>query len=397
VLVASLLVERRWEEIAMLRSRGASAWQVLTTAAIEASLLGVGAALAAPFLAAGAVAMLGKTGTFKPVSGGDFLAYTVVPDAVLLAAAGSALAVLSVLLPTFVAARRSMLEYLRGSARPQEPILQRYYLDFAVAGLAALALWELNQRGSVYDPRSVGGWSADPLLLASPILLILAVGALMFRFLPLILSVVSRVMSLTSGPGVTLGLWQLTRSPSRYSQLALLVIMAASVGTFAATYGETTDRSQDDRALYEAGVDAHSASLGRLNGKTSEELVRELSTSPEWRRRDRVSGKLRRRAATSASGIPARPRHAKSTGLCLFSRRLRRRRCRLSSAPHSRFAGGGGGSPLPDGTVAVTLWANHPGAGDDDAAAAHARCWWHVCLHELGVGLFGLSQLTQSW
>jgi hypothetical protein len=280
LLVASLLVERRSEEIAMLRSRGANSMQIMATSAIEAGVLAIGAALVAPFLAAGAVSLLGKTGTFETVSGGEYLDFLLVPDAFLLAAGGAALAVLAVLLPTFIATRRSMLDYLRAAARPQRPFMQRYYLDFLAAGLAVFALWELNHRGSVYDPRSVGGWSADPLLLASPMLLILAIGALMFRFLPLVLGLVGRFVSLTSGPGVTLGLWQVTRSPSRYSQLALLVVMAASVGTFAATYGETTDRSQTDRALYEAGVEARTSGLGRLNGRSSGEIEAALSDIP---------------------------------------------------------------------------------------------------------------------
>jgi hypothetical protein len=93
----------------------------------------------------------------------------------------------------------------------------------------------------------------------------MAVGALMFRFLPALLRVITRVAATTAGPGVTLGLWQLTRSPARYTQLALLVVMAAAVGTFAATYGETTDRSQKERALFAVGTDVRVTGLANLN------------------------------------------------------------------------------------------------------------------------------------
>jgi ABC-type lipoprotein release transport system permease subunit len=358
VLVGALLVERRSEELAMLRSRGASGWQVVTTAAIEAGLLGLIAALAAPFLAAGAVAALGKTSTFKTVSGGDFLPYTLEPQAFLLAAGGAVLAVVAVLLPTVVASRRSMLDYLRGNARPGKPIFQRYFLDFGLAGLAALALWEMNQRGSVFDPHSVGGWSADPLLMVSPLLLILAIGALTFRLLPLALAVVSRAMSLTSGPGVTLGLWQVTRSPSRYSQLALLVIMAASVGTFAATYGETTDRSQDDRAYFEAGVDARTSSLVKLQGDSPKEITDELSQVPGV---ERVATAFRANlgGGPAGGGVPVLAIDTQAASDLLYFR--------------SDFAGedlthllrhiqgspaGGAGMLLANDPVAVTMWVN---------------------------------------
>ena len=358
VLVASLLVESRNEEIAMLRSRGANAWQIMMTAAVEAGVLAVGAALFAPFLAAGAIALLGKTGTFETVSGGKLLAFTLVPEAFLLAAAGAGLAVLAVLLPTFIAARRSMLDYLRGAARPQKAFVQRYFLDFAAAGLAAFALWELNQRGSVYDPRSVGGWSADPLLLVSPMLLILAIGALMFRFLPLILGLATRLLSVTSGPGVTLGLWQVTRSPARYSQLALLVIMAASVGTFAATYGETTDRSQDDRALYEAGVDVRTSTLGRLNGFSAKEIEDALLQVPGV---DHPLTAFRNTLGGSSlgGGVSVLALDPEAAPDLLYFRDDFAAEDVATLLRHIQgSATGGSGLPLPNDPVAVSLWAN---------------------------------------
>ena len=280
LLVSSLLAERRAEEIAMLRSRGATVRQIVGIAAIEALILGVAAALLAPFLAAAVVAGLGKTGTFKTISDGGLLAYQLVPEAFLYALAGAGIAVLAVVIPAFFAARRSMIGFLHSSARPDRPFIQRYYIDFALAGLAALALWELNQRGSVFDPRSVGGWSADPLLLLSPLLLILAVGAMLFRFLPLLLRLLSGLVAMTAGPGMTLGLWQLTRSPARYTQLALLVVMAAAVGTFAATYSATTSRSQEERALFQAGADLRTTGLGRLDRLTPAEVRETLNAIP---------------------------------------------------------------------------------------------------------------------
>jgi ABC-type antimicrobial peptide transport system permease subunit len=280
LLVASLLVERRAEETAVLRSRGATVGQLVVMSALEGAALALAAALVAPFLAAAVVSVLGKTGTFSDASGGDFLDYTVVPDAFLFALGGAGLAVIALVIPSFFAARRGLVLFLRGAARPGKPFLQRYYIDFGLAGLAAFALWELNQRGSVYDPRSVGGWSADPLLLLSPLFLILAVGALLFRFLPLILGIITRLLATTAGPGMALGLWQLTRSPARYTQLALLVVMAAAVGTFAATYSATTERSQTERALFQAGADVRTTGLGRLGLDSAASIREDLNAVP---------------------------------------------------------------------------------------------------------------------
>jgi len=275
-LVSTLVAERRAEEVAMLRSRGATVGQVVALSAAEAACLALAAALAAPFIASGSVSLLGKTSTFESVSGGDFLPFTTVPASFLFALAGAGIACVAVILPAFFAARRGMAVFLHTAARPGKPFIQRYYLDLIVTGAAALALWQLNQRGSVYDPRTVGGWSADPFLLLSPFLLITAVGSLMFRFLPAILRLISRLVTATTGPGITLGLWQLTRSPARYTQLALLVVMAAAVGTFAATYGETTDRSQRERALFSVGTDLRVTGLAELKNVDIDQITSKL-------------------------------------------------------------------------------------------------------------------------
>ena len=292
LLVSSLLAERRAVEVAMLRSRGASVWQVVVMSAAEAAIVGLAAAIVAPFLASAAVAALGKTGTFEAISGGDWLSYTIVPSSFLYALGGAAIACVGccgagVSSPRGRAwccscARR------RGRARH---CCSATTSTSASSGSRRWALWELNQRGSVFDASSVGGWSADPLFLLSPLLLIMATGAMMFRFLPLILRLVGRVVATTSGPGMTLGIWQLTRSPARYTQLALLVVMAAAVGTFAATYGETTDRSQEEQALYSVGTDVRLGHLGRLDRENSDTTTKALLAVPASRRRARRTGR----------------------------------------------------------------------------------------------------------
>ena len=280
LLVASLIVERRSEEIAMLRSRGASIFQVVGLSAAETAGLALGVALIAPFFASAAVSALGKTSTFDNVSDGGFLAFTLVPESFLLALIGAALSGVAVIIPAYFTARSGLIVFLRGSARPGKPLLQRYYLDFALVGLAALALWQVNQKGSVFDPQSIGGWSADPLLLLSPLLLIAAIGAILARFLPFLLGLIGRVVAIVGGSALTLGLWQMTRSPSRYTQLALLVVMAASVGTFAATYSATTERSFEERALFESGVDVRIEKLRRLDRLGADALEEQLSALP---------------------------------------------------------------------------------------------------------------------
>lgn len=255
VLVMNMLLERQSEEIGVYVARGASTTQVVGLSVVEGLVLAVPAAVVAPFLAHASVRALGFTSTFDPITAGAALPAALSPAAFLLAGAGAALALLAMLLPSFAAARRGIVDVKRDQARPAtRSFVQRYYLDLAVVALAGLMLWQLEQRGSVFDPDSVGGWSTDPLLLLSPLVFTLAVAAMLLRFYPPLLRLAVRVLMLLQGTAVALGLRRAGRAPSAYARLMLLVVMAVSVGTFAASYGPTVDRSFTERTQYEGGV-----------------------------------------------------------------------------------------------------------------------------------------------
>ena len=254
-LISVAVVERQGEEIALLRGRGSSTAQVVALYALEGLALGLPAILVAPFIAGGVTALLGFTPVFSDISGGELLPVSFEPLAFPLAALGAALSIIALTAPAFVVARRGPQGQRRALARPAAGLIQRYYLDVVLVGFALLALWELNERESVYTPSATGGVSSDPLLLASPALIIAAAAAVLARLYPIVLRLIVQVTGRVAGVAVAMGLWQLVRRPGPYTQLALLLMMAVAVGMFAASYTSTTERSYEDRARFAAGVE----------------------------------------------------------------------------------------------------------------------------------------------
>ena len=254
-LISVAVVERQGEQIALLRGRGSSTSQIVALYALEGLALGLPAILVAPFIAGGVTALLGFTPVFSDISGGDLLPVSFDPLAFPLAALGALLSIIALTAPAFIVARRGPQGQRRALARPAAGLIQRYYLDVVLVGFALLALWELSERESVYTPSSTGGVSSDPLLLASPALIIAASAAVLARFYPIVLRVIVRVAQRVAGVAVAMGLWQLVRRPGPYTQLALLLMMAVAVGMFAASYTSTTERSYEDRARFAAGVE----------------------------------------------------------------------------------------------------------------------------------------------
>ena len=258
-LISVAVVERQGEQIALLRGRGSSTAQVVGLYALEGLALGLPAILIAPFIAGGITALLGFTPVFSDISGGELLPVSFEPLAFPLAAMGALLSIVALTAPAFVVARRGPQGQRRALARPTAGLIQRYYLDVVLVGFALLALWELNERESVYTPSATGGVSTDPLLLASPALIIAAAAAVLARLYPIGLRIIVQATGRVVGVAVAMGLWQLVRRPGPYTQLALLLMMAVAVGMFAASYTSTTERSYEDRARFTAGVEVRAS------------------------------------------------------------------------------------------------------------------------------------------
>ena len=255
VMVSTMLVERQSGEIALLKSRGGGSRQLLVISALEGLLI-AGLALAlGPLLALGGVALLGLTPPFEGLSGGDALSVRMTVNTYLWALAGAGLALLALIWPAYRASGQSVVRFKRAAARPAgQALVQRYYLDVVVVVVAALLFFELENSGSLVTEDLFGGLDYDPLRLLAPAVFITAAALTFLRLFPPILALVSRVVERTGGVPVQLGLWHLVRAPVQHSRLVLLLIMAASLGMFTATFGATLDRSFDDRSAFEAGA-----------------------------------------------------------------------------------------------------------------------------------------------
>ncbi len=267
VMVATMVVERQTGEIALLKSRGASTLQIVTVFAIEAFFICTAAVIIGPFVAVGAIAVLGLTPPFHDLSHGHLLHVPMSGGAIGLAALGAFLAFLALLWPAYRACRYSITNYKQEISRPKtQPAFLRYYLDLVVLGVAALAFYQLRQHGSLATESLFGGLSADPILLATPSLLILVVALVFLRLFPLALRVVAWVTGRLNGAAISVGLTHMVRSPVQHSRLILLLILTTAVGVFAAGFRATLEQGYQDRAAYEAGAEVRLQDIRKPTG-----------------------------------------------------------------------------------------------------------------------------------
>ena len=256
VTVANMVIDQQAGEIALLRSRGASTGQIMGIYFMEGLMISALGGVVGPFLGALVFTLLGKTAPFLPLTGGGLLEIRFSSMVFILAAVSAVLCLIAMLFPAMRAARMGVVSQRQNIARPpRAPFWQRYYLDIMLLVLGGVLFWELSERGTLTSQNFFGEIGIDPLLLVTPILFMVAAAIIFLRLFPLIIALAARISRYTSNTAVVLSLRYMARNPMHYGRLILLLMMAASVGMFAASFLGTLERSYDERAKYTTGSD----------------------------------------------------------------------------------------------------------------------------------------------
>jgi hypothetical protein len=254
VLVAALAVQQAEREFAVLRSRGASGWQILVLQAAEAALIATFAFLSGPGLALLLLRGLTVFGPLTDVVPADWVV-ALTRASWLAAGLGAAICIVGLLLPLGPALRRSIVTHHQGLARPpRAPWWQRLYLDVILLVVGLVLLWRLHLYGGIVAD-GAGRPQVDWLLLLSPLALLLGSATILLRVWPLVLRLSAHLAARGRGLPAALAMWQVSRNPVRGVLLVLLLTLAMSLGMLSTGLNATLDVSERERAQYATGGD----------------------------------------------------------------------------------------------------------------------------------------------
>ena len=259
VLAASLTVSRRQTEIAMLRSRGASAQQVLFSYFMEWCLLGLIAFLIGPWLGLLVSKVIGASAGFLSFVDRTALPVRLGREAYRYAFYGVITAVLACLIPVFSATRHSIVTYKQEMVRQSRaPLWQRYYLDVLLAGLVYLGYRSLQRQALLVQTTKDAASSQmllDPALFVIPALFLVAMALIALRIYPWLMKLLAWITDRWAGVATSLTTLHLERNPGQYSPLILLIILTVSMGIYGASTARTLDKNYADQIQYKYGSD----------------------------------------------------------------------------------------------------------------------------------------------
>lgn len=249
-LVASLLLDRSQSEIAALAGRGASGTRITLILALEGLPLAlIAGGVIGPLLAYAAMLVWARFS-------GDTIPTSLPSESELLSLVGAAFGWLAIVLPTYPAARRNILEWQRRQARPEQATSwQKLNLDLFLLVMGVILYWQLSTSGSLLLSRLEGFNLADPMLLLGPSILLIAVAMIFLRAFPYLLRGLNWLANSVRGLVLPLGLARLARDPVRPSRIILLISIAAGLTLFAKSFSDSMERNQWEIAHYQAGAD----------------------------------------------------------------------------------------------------------------------------------------------
>ncbi|MFB7589730.1 ABC transporter permease [Streptomyces sp. NPDC056169] len=345
LLVARLLSTERSGETALLRARGGSRRRITGLAAVEALLLALPAAIAAPLLTGPLTRLFAERSALSSL--GVKLDTTPSLQVWLVAIAVALCCAAAVVAPALAAGDGAAVS-LRKTRSGTLPAPVRAGADIGLLAIAAVAYWQLQRpsaTGATLGSGEAGGGSVDPVLVAAPALALLAGTVLTLRLLPPAAKLAERRAASGRGLSAALAGWQFSRRPLRGAGPVLLLVLAVAMGMLAIGQSNSWERSQRDQADFRAGADVRVLAAGP-GEPTQTELLAGLpgvtAVAPVHRASTDVAGKnatvLAVDTRTAAGGLLLRPDLAgTSSADSLF-------------APLAPEAGTRPGLPLPAGT-----------------------------------------------
>lgn len=257
-MVADLIMERQKNEIAVLRSRGASRLQIMAGFLAEGLILSGAALLAGPPVSLLFTRMLGASNGFLEFV--NRAALEVRLDKTVYAYGSCALAAVLVmmLIPGFFATRSTIVVHKQKTARRQSmSMLHKTFLDAILLALAAYGYRNFRQRMDILLSTGLESkeFGIDPLFFLVPTLFSVGFGLLALRLHAPLVRLVYRIGRRWWPPSLYAALIQVGRSGTQYHFLMLFLILTVATGLFGASAARTMNQNDEDKIIYKYGAD----------------------------------------------------------------------------------------------------------------------------------------------
>lgn len=260
VMLVGLVVDGQRNETAVMRSRGASPFQVVGLTMVEGIIMGLIALVVGGLLALLFTQLIGASRSFMDFRWGHHFIVSVPPTIGSTIALAIVFTILIRVIPTIGAARHTIISYKMDQSRLlQRPWWQRLGVDVLLLILIGYFYYQIIQQGGLIDVeggvRNIEDAYDQPLVFLLPPLTIFALTLFLLRFLAPMLRAMAWLIQWSNSVGLLIVTRQLERSPGAYYLPLILLVSTISLGIYTASFARTIDRYLYEQQYYRVSAD----------------------------------------------------------------------------------------------------------------------------------------------
>ncbi len=250
-LAVRMLAQRREAEAALLAARGASRMQLARRGLLDAVAIAALALVGGPLIGTAVAPLLIRSSGAAGTAIGPWPA-----PATWIVTAGVAVGCIAIIALPWLRRPPSPLRR-RASRGRQRSVTAAVYAraDLAVVVVAAGAAWQLTHSSGPVSTGLDGTLSADPILVAAPVLALTAGALLTLRALPLAARLGDRLAARGRGLAMPYAAWQISRQTLRRTGPTLVAVLAVAAAVMAIAQRESWHRSVQAQASFQVGAD----------------------------------------------------------------------------------------------------------------------------------------------
>ncbi len=254
-MISRQMLEMEENEIALLKSRGASKKQILAMYFMQSAILSGISFVIGIFAGILVCRILGASSAFLQFNARRVLKVELTGEVLLYGLGAVLLSMGMTLIPVFRRDKHSIVAVKRRRSRSEKPIWQKLFLDIILLGVSLYGLYNFrNQEAEMYA-RVLAGKSLDPLIFLASSLFILGAGMASLRLHSLIVSLIYRIGKKNWSPAVYTSFLQLIRTRNKSAFIMVFLVLTVSFGLFNTTVARTILANAEKNIDYMQGAD----------------------------------------------------------------------------------------------------------------------------------------------
>jgi putative ABC transport system permease protein len=302
-MVSQLIIEQEKNEIAVLKSRGASRVQILKGYLLQALILAGISIIIGPFVGLLICNILGASNGFLEFVSRSRLEVALSVKAYLYSVAAVFIFMLTMMIPAVFATKVTIVMHKqKKSRRAGMNIWKKYYFDALLILISLYGLYSYKSRQDILKITGVKGSEIpmDPLLFLISTLFIMGSGLLFLRLYPYIIKGIFVLGRRLWGAVAYSSFLSVSRSDGRDQFIMLFLILTLSIGIFNANAARTINTNVEEKAKYKNGADlaiksewendAPPPSMGPTMGPTSDTKKAVTYVEPPFTPFEKIDG-----------------------------------------------------------------------------------------------------------